>query len=252
VSEGDSGSDPFGLLGRRAVVTGGTNGIGAAVAALLVARGASVCVLDVEPCAGASVQVDLCDPMAVVAAAGTAVSMLGGVDILVNVAGIAYVADVRDIDLASYHRVLSVNLHAPVLLMRELSPQMVAGGFGRIVNVTSVHSHLSEPGCLTYDASKGALEAATRAAAIDLARTGVLVNAVAPGFVATRMSIVDGVDELASDWFRTVYVESGQLPLGRAGQPGEIAEAVAFLASGLNGYITGAVLTADGGLCSRL
>lgn len=244
--------DPFGLVGRRAVVTGGTNGIGAAVAALLSARGTSVVVLDVEPCSGPSVQVDLADTSAVVAAASSAVEMLGGVDILVNVAGIAYVADVRDIELSSYYRVLSVNLHAPVLLMRELSPVMVASGYGRIVNVTSVHSHLSEPGCLTYDSSKGALEAATRAAAIDLARTGVLVNAVAPGFVATRMSVVNGVDELESDWFENVYVDNGQLPMGRAGEPAEIAETVAFLASSRNTYVTGAVLTADGGLSARM
>jgi 3-oxoacyl-[acyl-carrier protein] reductase len=107
-------------------------------------------------------------------------------------------------------------------------------------------------GPLTYDACKSALEAASRAAAIDLARTGVLVNAVAPGFVTTRMSVVDGVDEMQSDSFRAAYFDSGRLPMGRAAEASEIAETVAFLASARNTYVTGAVLTVDGGLSARL
>jgi NAD(P)-dependent dehydrogenase (short-subunit alcohol dehydrogenase family) len=236
------------------VVTGGANGIGAAVADLLAHRGADVVVMDIEPGTGrhSTIDVDLTSSEQVSAAAAEAVDRLGRVDILVNCAGIAYVADVRVLDLESYHRTLAVNVHAPVLLMRELSPGMVETGYGRIVNVSSVHSRLSEPGCLSYDASKGALEAATRTAALDLARTGVLVNAVAPGFVATRMAVVDGVDELESDWFRTVYVDNHQLPLGRAARPAEVAEAILWLASAENTYVTGHVLWVDGGLSARM
>jgi len=243
-----------GVEGAKAVVTGGVHGIGAAVVDLLTARGADVLTLDIDPGPGRHevVTVDLADPDAVLLAAASAARRLGGVDLLVSCAGIPSVADLRRLDLDVYHRTLAVNLHAPVLLMRELCPLMVERGYGRVVNVTSVHSRLSEPGSLAYDASKAALEAATRSSSLDLAGTGVLVNAVAPGFVATRMSVVDGVDELDSDWFRTVYVENGQLPLGRAAAPAEIAEAVLWLASAENTYVTGQVLVVDGGLSARL
>jgi 3-oxoacyl-[acyl-carrier protein] reductase len=245
---------PRSLDGRRAVVTGGAHGIGAAIARRLVSLGATVLILDVEEvedCAP-TLHVDLADRSAVIAAAAEARHRLGRVDVLVNCAGIAYVAPLVALDLDQYDRLLAVNLHAPVLLMRELVPGMVDAGFGRIVNVTSVHARVSEPDCLAYDVAKAGLEAATRTAAVELARTGVLVNAVAPGFVATRMAVVDGNDDHDSDWFRTVYVEHGRLPAGRPASPDEIAEPVAWLASEANSYTTGQTLVIDGGLTVRL
>ena len=239
--------------GRRAVVTGGANGIGAATVRRLHELGADVVVLDVAetPSAISTVTVDLSDPDAVVRAAAEAADLLGGVDVLVNCAGVSAPSRVTNLDLEAYHRTLAVNLHAPVLLMRQLSSVMAAQGFGRVVNVTSVHARLSEPGSLAYDVSKGGLEAATRTAAIELAAAGVLVNAVAPGFVATRMSVVNGVDELDSEWFRSIYVENERLPLRRAAQSAEVAETIAWLASEGNTYVTGQVLTVDGGLSAR-
>jgi NAD(P)-dependent dehydrogenase (short-subunit alcohol dehydrogenase family) len=239
---------------RAAVVTGGAHGIGAAVARRLVRAGHRVLILDrerAEDCAP-TLHVDLADAAAVQAAAADATQRLGRVDILVSCAGISEVSPLLGLDLDSYHRVLAVNLHAPVLLMRELTPAMTAAGFGRVVNITSVHAQVSEPGCLAYDVAKGGLSAATRTAAIELAGSGVLVNAVAPGFVATRMSVVDGADELESDWFRTVYLQHGQLPIGRAAHPDEIAETVGWLASDANTYLTGQCVTVDGGLTVRL
>jgi 3-oxoacyl-[acyl-carrier protein] reductase len=242
------------LDGRRAVVTGGANGIGAGIARRLVALGAEVLILDVEEAEDCApmLHVDLSDRAAVLQAAADARARLGGVDLLVSCAGIAYVAGLADLDLDRYDRVLAVNLHAPVLLMRELAPAMARTGYGRIVNVTSVHARASEPGCLAYDVAKAGLEAATRTAAVELARSGVLVNAVAPGFVATRMAVVDGADDHDSDWFRTVYVEHGQLPAGRPAAPDEIAEPVAWLLSAANSYVTGQSLVVDGGLLARL
>jgi NAD(P)-dependent dehydrogenase (short-subunit alcohol dehydrogenase family) len=238
------------FTGRRAVVTGGAHGIGAAIVSLLRAGGAQVVVLDLD--AGSDdVAVDLADRAAVDAAGDEAVRRLGGVDILVNCAGMFRPSPVLGLDLADYDTTLAVNLHAPVLLMRALCRPMAAQGYGRVVNVTSIHARLSEALSLAYDVSKGGLESATRTAALELADHGVLVNAVAPGFVATRMSVVDGEDELQAEPFTSVYVGQGRLPLRRAAQPAEVAHAVGFLASEANTYVTGQTLTVDGGLSVR-
>lgn len=238
---------------RRAVVTGGSNGIGAATAARLRRQGARVVVLDIEPAADdiAFISVDLSDADAVLHAADEALERLGAVDVLVNCAGVSLPGRTIDLDLRDYHRTLAVNLHAPVLLMRHFCGGMSQAGYGRVVNVTSIHARFSEPGSIAYDISKAGLEAATRTAAIEVADSGVLVNAVAPGFVATRMAVVDGADELESEWFRTIYVENERLPLRRAARPNEVAATIAWLASDDNSYVTGAVLTVDGGLGAR-
>jgi NAD(P)-dependent dehydrogenase (short-subunit alcohol dehydrogenase family) len=238
------------FTGRRAVVTGGAHGIGAAITALLRSAGAQVLVLDLEG-GSEDLVVDLSDRAAVDAAAAESVRRLGGVDVLVSCAGMFRPSPVRGLDLSSYDVTLAVNLHAPVMLMRSLSEPMAEQGYGRIVNVTSIHARLSEPTSLAYDVSKGGLESATRTAAIELADHGILVNAVAPGFVATRMALVDGEDELQSEPFTSVYVAQGRLPMRRAAQPAEVAHAVAFLASEQNSYITGETLTVDGGLSAR-
>jgi NAD(P)-dependent dehydrogenase (short-subunit alcohol dehydrogenase family) len=241
-----------GLASRTAVVTGGANGIGAAIVRRLHGAGARVVVLDVEEADDVpTLRVDLTDPAADNDAAAGAIDRLGRVDILVNCAGVSSDALTIELDLAEYHRTLSVNLHAPVLLMRELCGPMRAAGYGRVVNVTSIHGRLSEAGSLAYDVSKAGLEAATRTAAIELAASGVLVNAIAPGFVATRMSIVNGVSELETDWFKTGYLRDGRLPIGRAADPADIAEMAVWLASGSNTYTTGQVVTVDGGLSAR-
>jgi 3-oxoacyl-[acyl-carrier protein] reductase len=126
---------------------------------------------------------------------------------------------------------------------------MISQGFGRIVTITSVHARLAQPGCLAYDVSKAGLEAATRSAALDLAPHGILVNAVAPGFVRTAMSTLpDGTDETESPEFAAVYLSGRKLPIGRGATPEEIAPAVELLAGHENTYITGQVLTVDGGL----
>ena len=125
---------------------------------------------------------------------------------------------------------------------------MSSRGYERIVNITSIHGRFGEEETLSYDTAKGGLEQATRTLAIELSREGVLVNAVAPGFVATRMSVVDGVDELESEWFREIYIRHGKLPLRRYAEPAEIAAHVAWLASDANTYVTGQVLTVDGGV----
>jgi 3-oxoacyl-[acyl-carrier protein] reductase len=241
------------LDSRTALVTGAANGIGHAIAERLAAEGARVVAVDREevPDLGESVlplRWDLSDTGALDDLVAEAEALAGPLDVLVNNAGVFEPALAVDLDLESYQRVLAVNLHAPVFLASRVAREMIHRGYGRIVNITSVHGRFGEETALSYDVAKGGLEQATRTLAVELSRFGVLVNAVAPGFVSTRMSVVDGKDELESAWFKTVYLEHGKLPIRRHALPREIAEHVTWLASERNTYVTGQVLTVDGGL----
>jgi len=241
------------LEGRTALVTGAANGIGRAIAARFVAEGARVVAVDREelPDLGDAVHPlrwDLSDTAALDLLIVEAEAGSGPLDVLVNNAGVFEPALAVDLTLESYRRVLDVNLHAPVFLASRAARGMSARGYGRIVNITSIHGRFGEESALAYDVAKGGLDQATRTLAIELSRHGVLVNAIAPGFVSTRMSVVDGKDELESEWFKTVYLEHGKLPMRRHALPAEIAEHAAWLASERNTYVTGHVLTVDGGL----
>lgn len=232
----------------RSVVTGAANGIGLAIADRLRDRGDVVLGLDREP--GREILlVDLAEPEERERVIAAAAERLGGIDVLVNVAGIYRRGAIHDSTLDAWREVWAVNLEAPLHLMHAVARGMIERGFGRIVNITSVHARSAQPASLSYDVAKAGLEAATRSAALDLARSGVLANAVAPGFVRTRMSLdADGNDETDTDAFRGQYLDSGRLPLGRSAMPAEIAPAVDWLSGRENTYITGQVLTVDGGL----
>lgn len=241
--------------GKHAIVTGGANGIGGATAQLLAELGAKVAVFDREPVEDTekitSYIVDLSDLKACEDAVKQVKKDFGSIEILVNVAGVSIPNFLSELDSDSYQKTLAVNLNAPVYLMKFVGNVMAEGGYGRIVSVTSVHSKQSEPASIAYDITKAGLEAATRTAALELAESGVLVNAIAPGFVMTRMSIVDGVDETETDWFKNIYLENKRLPLQRAAKPIEIARAILWLASETNTYVTGQTLIVDGGMSSR-
>jgi NAD(P)-dependent dehydrogenase (short-subunit alcohol dehydrogenase family) len=240
------------LAGRRALITGAAGGIGGAVALEFVSEGATVLGLDLAEDGSVPILVaDLADPGSLEHIVTSAEERLGGVDLLVNCAGISLPEPAVELTRAAYDRTLQVNLHSPVFLMSRLGARMADRGYGRILNITSIHGKLSEPLSLAYDVSKGGLEAATRTFALELAGSGVLVNAIAPGFVDTAMSIVDGVSELESEWFQSIYVRHERLPMRRAAQPSEIARHVAFLCSEANSYLTGQTITVDGGLSSR-
>ena len=187
-------------------------------------EGARVAAVDVEevPDLGSSVHAlrfDLSETDALDGLLAEAEAAIGPLDVLVNNAGIFEPALAVDLTLDSYRHVLAVNLDAPVFLASRAARGMIERGYGRIVNITSIHGRFGEETALSYDVAKGGLEQATRTLAVELSRHGVLVNAIAPGFVATRMSVVDGKDELQSEWFNDVYVKYGKIPIRRYAMP---------------------------------
>ena len=243
------------FTGQVVIVTGGANGIGRATAELFLELGAQVIAFDREqPESDAGivyVLLDLGNLPGLEVAVSNVMKKYGRVDVLVNVAGVSIPNTIIELESDKYFTTLDVNLHAPVFLMKHVGAIMVKQSYGRIVNLTSIHGKLSEPTSTAYDISKAGLEAATRTVALEFAEHGVLVNAVAPGFVATRMSIVNGQDELESDWFKEIYINNKRLPIGRPAFPVEIAHVIAWLASHSNTYMTGQTLTVDGGLSAR-
>lgn len=240
------------LEGKRALVTGSASGIGAAIVAEFVAQGASVFGVDKNASSHQpSIQFDLSEVERLPELVAAAEEAIGEIDLLVNCAGMAIGELIPDLTWQAYDRTLRVNLHSPVFLMKYLGTKMVSRGYGRIVNITSVHGQFSEEKAMSYDVSKGGLNSATRTAALEFAPHNVLVNAVAPGFTDTPMSATKGVSELESEWFQTVYVKYSKIPQLRAAQPWEQAKHVAWLASSENTYCTGQVLLVDGGMSAR-
>jgi NAD(P)-dependent dehydrogenase (short-subunit alcohol dehydrogenase family) len=242
-------------MSRIALVTGAASGIGRACAEKLAQDGFTVVSLDRDPISdppGPAVEYDLADVGGLGALLERIAKETGPVDVLVNNAAFFASTPVDTLTLDEVQRVLDVNLLAGVMLSVLTGREMRARGWGRIISVTSIKDAFGEVNSLAYDVAKGGLAQATRTLAVELGRDGVLVNAVAPGYVSTAMSVIDGENELESDWFRANFVESGRLPLGRAAEPSEIAACVAWLASEASSYVNGATFRLDGGLSVAL
>jgi NAD(P)-dependent dehydrogenase (short-subunit alcohol dehydrogenase family) len=170
----------------------------------------------------------------------------GGLDALVNSVGVWMTGDAIETPLAEWRGVFDLLVNSAINLTRTAVPLMPPGG--RVIHITSIHGTNTENGAAAYSMAKAAINQYCRSLAIELAPKGILVNAIAPGFVETPMSIVNGVSELESEWFRQNYVAGYHLPLKRAGQPEEIAGVAFFLAGPDATYLTGQVITVDGGL----
>ncbi|MFJ8630295.1 SDR family NAD(P)-dependent oxidoreductase [Streptomyces sp. NPDC093568] len=236
--------------GLKALVTGGASGIGRATAELLAARGAQVAVLDLDP---SSVdkpllahRADVSDDASVRGAVADAVEHLGGLDVLVNNAGIGALGTVEDNDDTEWHRVMDVNVVGMVRVSRAALPHLRRSEHAAVVNICSIVATAGLPQRALYSATKGAVYALTLAMAADHVREGIRVNCVNPGTVDTPWvgrllgSAADPAAERAA-------LEARQ-PTGRLVSAAEVAGAVAYLASPLSGATTGTALAVDGGM----
>ena len=248
---------------RVAFVTGAGSGIGAASAIRLAEEGAKVVCADINEesaqktandivaSGGVShaLVIDISDSMQCANAVATTVSLFGTIDILVNNAGVNLPGVFHEVTDEVIDKTLAVNVKGAMYLSRAVIPHMLASGRGSIINMSSVNGLVSEPYLSVYSASKGAIVMLTRGVALDYAKTGVRCNAICPGWVDTPINhahanMLGGLDHVYST------ISSFQ-PIGRPGTSREIAHLVLFLASDESSFITGSVISADGGMTAQ-
>lgn len=224
------------FAGRRAVVTGGLSGIGEAVAKRIEAEGGKVVVWDMA----GGIKTDISNYDSVMASAEETVRQLGGIDVLVNSAGIAGpTATVLDVKLEDWHRTIAINLNGTFFTNRAVVPHMVAQNYGRIVNIASIAGKEGNPNASAYSASKAGVIGFTKSLAKELAKTGVTVNSVTPA--AVRTPIFDQIPQSHVDFMLS------KIPMGRLGKVDEVASLVCWLASEECSFSTGAVFDVSGG-----
>ncbi len=245
------------LAGRKALVTGAASGIGEAVARALAAAGAHVVVADLNGDAAATVaaeiggdvwQVDLSDTAALA-------DLTLDVDILVNNAGIQHVSPIESFDPAKFHLILGLMLESPFLLVRAALPHMYAGGYGRIINISSVHGLRASEFKSAYVAAKHGLEGLSKVTALEGGPHGVTSNCVNPGYVRTPLvdrqiaeqAIAHGIPE--SEVIEKVMLTESAIK--RLLEPAEVADLVLWLSGATAGMVTGASYTMDGGWSAR-
>ncbi len=247
------------LEGRRALVTGAGVGIGLATGRELAAAGASVgfqanghledaeaATVEIAAAGGIAyaVRADLREAEAAEALVDEAIRLLGGLDIFVGNAGVTLIRPYEETDQAAFDELFALNVRAPFLAVRRALPELVRSGRGSIVIVSSVHALAGFAGASAYAGTKGALVAWVRQLAIELAPRNVRVNAIAPGLIEVpRYTTLPGY---------TTEMGGRMVPLGRIGQPEDVASAVLFLASDAASFVTGHVLVVDGGTSARL
>jgi NAD(P)-dependent dehydrogenase (short-subunit alcohol dehydrogenase family) len=255
----------MGFSGKTVIVTGATSGIGRAAAEAFGREGASVVIVgrDETGLAEAATAVrlaggtaamcraDVTDDAAPDRVVQTTVNAFGGIDVLVNAAGVIATGSLEATTDEVWDRMMAVNARAPFRLMRAALPHLTARQ-GAVVNVSSVNGLRSFPGVLAYCVSKSAVDQLTRCAAIELAPLGVRINAVNPGVTVTNLHRRSGMDETQY----SAFLERSKTthPLGRPGQPNDIAEMIVFLASEKASWMTGETIPIDGGrhlTCAR-
>ena len=246
-----SSSIHFGHGGRVCLITGAAQGIGAACARRFAAEGALVVLADVDDergqtlaaeLSGLYVHCDVGDKAQVDQLVQQALAWQGRIDVLVNNAGIFRAADFLDVTEDDFDAVLRVNVKGSFLVGQAVARTMAQASRGTIVNMSSVNGMLAIPNIASYNVSKGGINQLTRVMALALAPHNIRVNAVAPGTIATELA---AKAVLTSDEAKNKILS--RTPLGRLGEPSEIADVVAWLASDAASYVTGEIVTVDGG-----
>ncbi len=250
------------LDGKRILITGAARGIGLAVAGQCLAEGACVLLTDVdaealtETAGGLSAHGDSLRPVvldvsdrASIAAALSRIEDWAGLDGIVNNAAMLDISHAADVPEDRWSRVLDVNLTGALRVTQAALPLLRRSTSPAIVNTLSTQAFFGVPQSAAYATAKGGLLMLTRSMAVDLGSEGIRVNAVAPGFIDTRMALMeDGRHEHELEDFRSHYIEAGRIPLRRPGKPDDCAGAFVFLLSNLSLYITGQAICVDGGL----
>lgn len=252
------GLSAFSLAGRRAIVTGGNTGLGHAFSAALAGAGADVFVPSITPDDGVtaelvtghgrryvSMEADLTQPGTPAEAVRRCVEELGGVDILVNSAGICLLADVEDFDRTQWDPMVAVNMTAAFEASHAAATQMRRQGGGKIINIASLFSFLGGRQSPAYAATKAGIVGLTKAYCDELAAHNVQVNAIAPGYFATAITSATRTDDDAS---RRIVEH---IPAARWGDPADLMGALVFLASPASNYVNGHTLVVDGGYLVR-
>ena len=239
------------LAGRRVIITGAARGIGAAIATAFAAEGAQLALLDREDdqchataaaLGATSLVVDLADPADAQQVTADAIAALGGVDVLVNNAGILHMAPFLEIDVADWDRTFAINTRAILLTSQVAARAMITAGTpGSIVNMASMGGKVGSPNQAHYAASKAAVISLTRVAAMELGVHGIRVNCICPGYVLTEMGAATRTPEMVAKW-------SSLSPLGRCAEPSEVADMALFLASDQARYCTGQAMNVSGGM----